>query len=210
MLLILCSIDFCEEKVSSITSSDRKKKTPSTAGSARKKLGNASAQLAFAQVLCSNITPDAVHERKHWSQPPIKDITQTYGITLSSPTGNAVCWNFFHIIDDHNKLAKVRPDLNFKSDSTAQYQYAICNKCRDLILYRDLKSKHITSSNMTRDFTNKHKFPINGDETYSASTRNTQEGSPTKELKQQSSLNSVKKKFVFHKLTGLEVNADHQ
>jgi hypothetical protein len=135
-------------------------------------------------------------------------MAQKYGVTLSLPTRQAACWKFFCVIDDHTKLAKVRPNMKLKTDSTAQY--AICNMCGDIVLCRDPKSRHITTSNMTRHLRSKHKYPINGEEMSLARLKRTQEDEATKELKQQSILSSAKKKLLFHKQIGPEVKEDHQ
>jgi hypothetical protein len=124
------------------------------------------------------------------------------------PTWQAARWKFFCVIDDHTKLAKVRPNLKLNTDSTAQY--AICNKCGDIVLCRDPKSRHTTTSEMTRHLTSKHKYPIHGEEMSLARLKSTQEDKPTKELKQQSILSYAKKKVLFHKQIGPEAQEDHQ
>jgi hypothetical protein len=119
------------------------------------------------QVIGTKLTPESAGvdvtttEWRNRVGKPNKEMAKRHGVTLSASTGKAPCSQFFYVIDAHSKLVKLRPDLNFKADVTAEY--AICNRCGELVLYIDPKSKHIVTSSMTRHMT-KHKFPTIAEE----------------------------------------------
>jgi hypothetical protein len=136
------------DDVSSIASDDSKKKKPTPGGFATKKCMYHSEERPSIQVIGIKLTPESAgvdvttNEWLNWVGKPNKEMAKRYGVTFSASTGKAPCWQFFYIIDDHTKLAKLRPDLNLKAMYQRSMQSVIsaANLC-----YAEIRSPNMLS-----------------------------------------------------------------